>query len=342
MNKTSLIHSGLEIWLFFVATSPATAQTRVQAQTLEQVQITVTRSVPGNVISLRQAVIASQLTATVLELPLLVGDHIDQNQLISKLDCIDNELILEQSKAELAALSANRVWAKQQLDRLNKLRQSNNASEEQINQKQAELNVAKSQINAQSIAIKIAQRQVEKCEIKAPFSGVVSEVHSEVGNFVTPGSAMVSLVDTKNIELDAEVSFAELNQIKNAEQQFFLFQKQTYPVSIRTTLVVIDSLTQNRHMRLKFTENKPLPGSTGRLQWTLPGTIIPAALVVVRDNQSGIFVIDQTSDSGPVALFQKIPGVKQGQPAVVDLVPETLIVTDGRFSLVDGDKVIID
>ncbi len=322
--------------------SSAFAQSRVQAEPLHQIKIPVNRSVPAEVISLRQATISSQLTSTVVELPLLVGDTIHKDELIAELDCSDNQLALQQSGAELSALSSSRVLARQQLDRLNKLRLSNNASEEQVNQKQAELNVVSAQIKGQSIAINMAERQVEKCRIHAPFSGVVTRVHSEVGNFVTPGSAIVSVVDTDNIELSARVGHTEIDPIISSDSLLFLFQGQTFPVSTRATLPVIDTTTQSQHMRLDFIDLKPPVGAIGRLQWSLSGNILPAPFILARNNQNGVFIIDDSVDDGAVARFVTIPGAKQGQPAAVVMDPDTRIITDGRFGLADGDAVIID
>lgn len=320
----------------------AQAQTRVQTYPLEELVISVARSVPAQVISLREAVIASQLTSTVTNIPLLVGDIVTENQVLANLDCIDNDLSLEQSRAELSALSANRVLASQQLERLNKLRKSNNASEEEINQKQAELNVVSARIKAQSIAININERQVQKCRIQAPFPGVVTEIHSEQGNFVTPGSPVISITDTKNIELSARVNSSELEQISNSNTLLFLYNDKTYPLSIRTTLDVVDSTSQSQHMRLNFLEAKPLAGANGRLQWSLSGSILPASLVVSRNDEHGIFIIDENESSRFVARFHPIHGVNPGQPARVHLDPETLVVVDGRLGLEDGDEVKVD
>ena len=314
------------------------AQTRVTAVPLADLVIAVHKSVPAQVISLREATISSQLTTIVEDIPVLVGDIVNQGQNIARLECIDNELSLEQARAELAALSANRVLAGQQLDRLNKLRKSNNASEEEINQKQAELNVVTARIRAQNIAINIAQRQVEKCSIRAPFSGVITEIHSEQGNFVTPGSAVVSIFDTENIELSARVNNSELDQIIKSDKLVFEYNQESYPLEIRTTLEVLDATSQSRHMRLKFTESRPLAGASGRLQWALSGQILPASLVVSRNGDIGIFLLG----NGNQARFHPVPGAKPGQPVAVNLAPDSLVIVDGRLGLSDGESVKAD
>lgn len=342
MNNTPrLLVAGI-LSAAFLSSGVTFAQTRIQATPLEELVIIVERSVPAEVISLREAVISSQLTSTVVDIPFLVGDVVSQNLVIAELECIDNELSLEQARAELAALSANRVLAKQQLDRLNKLRQSNNASEEEINQKQAELNVVTARIKAQNIAINIAERQVDKCAIRAPFSGVITEIHSEQGNFVTPGSAILSIVDTKNIELSARVSNSELEQILESENLGFEYNQTIYPLAVRTTLNVLDNTSQTREMRLRFPESVPLAGAIGRLQWTLSGNILPPSLVVNRNGEAGIFIVDQSDSSNLTAHFHAVPDTRPGQPVSVDMDPDTLIVVEGRLNLLDGEAVQID
>lgn len=317
------------------------ADIRVQAQPLEQLTIEITRSAPAQALSLRQSTVASQLTTTVSELPLKTGDMVVENQLVARLDCIDNQLTLEQEKAKLDVLAATRVLASKQLARLNQLRESNNASEEAINQKQSQLNAVTARIKSQNIGIDIAQRQVEKCNITAPFPGIITEIHSEVGNFVTPGGKIISLTDTGSIELETHLSHTELEQVMASLSLMFEHESEIYPVTVRSALTVVDSASQSRTVRLSFTGAKPLPGAIGRLRWSLPGDILPASLIVERNGQRGLFVVDD-SGSHKTARFIPVAKATPGQPVAVDLPKTTLMVTDGRFALTDGAIIIVD
>ena len=319
----------------------SSADIRVQAQTLEQLKIEITHSAPALALSLRQSTVASQLTTTVSELPMKVGDMVVENQLVARLDCIDNKLTLEQAKAELDVLSAARVLASKQLSRFNQLRKSNNASEEAINQKQSELTSVTARIKSQNIGINIARRQVEKCNITAPFPGIITEIHSEVGNFVTPGGKIISLTDAETVELETRLSHTELEQVTASPALTFEYEKQIYPVTVRSTLTVVDSASQSRIVRLSFTGAKPLAGAVGRLRWSLPGDILPASLIVERNGQRGLFVVDD-SGSHRTARFIPVAGANPGQPVAVDLPKTTLMVTDGRFALTEGTRIIVD
>lgn len=234
-----------------------------------------------------------------------------------------------------------RELASKQLSRLNQLRKSNNTSEEAINQKQSELNSVTARIKSRNIGIDIARRQVEKCDITAPFPGIITRIHSEVGNFVTPGGKIISLTDTESIELEAHLNHSELEQVMASPALTFEHGNEMYPVAVRSALTVVDSTSQSRTVRLSFTGDIPLAGAIGRLRWSLSGDILPASLTVERDGQRGLFIVDD-SDSHATARFIPVAEANPGLPVVVDLPKTTLMVTDGRFALTDGAIIIVD
>ena len=319
----------------------ALSQTRVKTQTLEQVNISLIQSAPAEVVSLQQATIASQLAAIINSIPVKVGDRVSENQILGMLDCTDSELALQQSNADLEALIASRELAVKQLARLNQLSKSNNASEETINQREAELRSVTARIKSQKIGINIAQRQVDKCQLTAPYAGVITDIHLEEGNFATAGSNIISLTNTENIELQARISYSELEEIVASSEIRFQFQDSSYDVKIRSIVDVIDPTSQTQIMRLVFSNESPLAGSVGRLQWKIQGMIVPSALIVNRNQQRGIFIVHKNGDAN-TAKFIAVDESNPGQPAFVDLGKHTQIITEGRFSLKDGDKVIID
>ena len=316
-----------------------TAQTAVKAEPIENLTIQIERSAPAEVISLKQAVVSAEISAVVDSLPILTGDLLKEGQIIGNLNCIDYHLTLEQSRAQLEALTANQSLVEQQLSRLLKLRKTQNASEEQINQKQAEVRANRANINAQNIAIKIAQRQVGKCQIAAPFNGVITDIHTEKGNFIGPSSPVISMVDPDDIELVVSVTEQQLGEISHDQSLAFLFRKRAFPVEIRTILPVVDPTSQTRSIRLIFPYSKPLPGVRGQLHWELPGNILPASVVETRDDASGVFVVEHHPDGQTLARFVEISNLSPGQPAAVNLDNETLIITQGRNRLSDGELI---
>ena len=59
-----------------------------------------------------------------------------------------------------------------------------------------------------------AERQLRKTDLRAPFSGVVSERRVNVGDDVTPGTALFTVVDLGSLRLDASVPSEQLGLLK--------------------------------------------------------------------------------------------------------------------------------
>jgi len=304
-----------------------------------ELAVEVIRSVPATALSLRMATIASELSAQVINMELSPGDLVTKDDVIAELDCRDSELVLRSANSQVSALRARHKLAKQQLARLNKLKKSNNASEDQINQRQAELDVVSAEIVTQGIAISTAKQQVARCRIIAPFSGLITSTPGQVGNYLTPGSPVASLVDIDQIELKAGLLETQVAELSNSAP-WFEFAGNNWPLTVRTVFPIIDENTQTRELRFRFKGQKPAPGSIGRLRWKLGGLTLPSNYLVERSGEIGIFTV--ANKAAQVVKFIAVKNALPGQPVTLDLPADTLVVTAGRFGLEDQQQVSIE
>lgn len=75
-----------------------------------------------------------------------------------------------------------------------------------------DVNLAKSRIDNANAALNAAQAKLEDLELRAPFSGIVSEADVRVGQWVQPGQPIVTLADLKNLRVET----TDLNEIDAA------------------------------------------------------------------------------------------------------------------------------
>lgn len=312
---------------------------RVRVAPLAEIAIPVTRSVPATVVSLQTAVVASELAARVTEMPVVPGDVVATGVLLARLDCRDSRLALDSARSRLAALRAREELARQQLERLNKLLRNRNASEEQVDQRQAELDIVNAETATQDIAVNIAQQKVQRCDIRAPFPGLVTDTPGQPGNYLAPGSPVASLVNLDRVELKADLLESQVAELSSSSP-VFEFGDRSWPLRIRSIFPVVDAATQTREVRFVFTSGKPPPGANGRLRWRLSGLTVPAAFVVERDGKGGVF---SASTRGQTTVtFLPLVNARPGQPVTTDLPADTLIVTDGRFGLMPGQNILTE
>ena len=90
------------------------------------------------------------------------------------------------------------------LERLQRLAQSNNASANDMDEAQSTLDMTDQSIRRAEVAIDQTRRRIEQTRVVAPFAGVVVERLVQVGEFVARGAQVARLVDTQNREIRAK------------------------------------------------------------------------------------------------------------------------------------------
>jgi RND family efflux transporter MFP subunit len=130
-----------------------------------------------------------------------VGARVDQGNPIAVIDDADLKLELQDNQAVLESLLARERYLKNNLERLNQLAASDNASDNQLDEARAELDMTIQEIRRAEVSVAQTDRRISQTKVLAPFSGVVVERQVQVGEFVARGSQVARLVDTQNREV---------------------------------------------------------------------------------------------------------------------------------------------
>jgi hypothetical protein len=162
----------------------------------------------------------------------------------------------------------------------------------------------------------------------------VLERLAHIGEYVLPATALVRILDIGEIEISADVIAADAAGLETADTILFRYAGRDFPLQLRTLAPVIDPHTRTRQARLLFRGETALPGAAGRLIWYQPPAL-PADLLVRRQGQLGVLLAEQGK-----ARFYPLPNAREGRPAVLALPAQTLIITEGRFAVSDGDPVV--
>jgi RND family efflux transporter MFP subunit len=318
------------LWFVVVEADPVP----VSVQPLRAAAIERSFDAPATVVSLNESRVGVEIGGRIETIPVRVGDEVQVGALLTRLDCTDLEITERRAAAALAALEAQHTLAQQQLDRAERLARERSASEELVDQRRAELAGLAAQVEGQQAALEAARRNVAKCAVRAPFPGIVLARLVSVGEFVDAGTPVVTLVDTQAIEVSARVPLADVDSLRSADRIFFADDRQRYRLTLRTLLPVVDPNARSREARLEFAGPRGLIGSSARLLWYGQGKYLPADLLVRRDDQLGVFILEADR-----ARYLALPQALEGRPVAVDLPPETLLVVEGRQGLTDGEVV---
>lgn len=299
---------------------------------LSDIAIYPSRSASATALSINNSMISAQLLATVSKVNVRVSQQVKKGDVLLELDCADYRLNKDMAIARLDAAEAQILLATSQLDRARMLLGKSLTSQEQVDTRIAEEATQKAMLKQRQVELRQAVLNVDRCTIKAPFSGVVTERLVSVGQLASVGMALVKLVDTTDLELSANVSYEDALLLPQVSTFVFDFGNKQTVVTLKNLGGVIDSLSRNQEIRLTFPDEKPLPGTAGKLTWQDPRPFIPAELIVSRQSQIGVFI-----ERNSIATFVALPEAPPGRPVPSQLPLETRIVVKGIELLQDGD-----
>ncbi len=308
----------------------------VRAEPFSALAIYPELSAPAQVLSLNDSRIDASITAIVEQIHVRVGDVVAAGAELMRLECADQRNAREQSMARRDALKARLDFASFQYARARSLIKSKSLSDEQLRQRKADAGALQAELAGSEAGVERARRDVARCQITTPFPAVVVERLIGVGEKAQPGKPLLRLLDLSALEVSAQVQAFDAASLQGAEGLALLVDDKRYPLMLRSTMPALDPLSRSRELRLEFVDNSAAPGSSGRLLWRQPRAHLPAEYIVRRDGQQGVYVAHQGK-----AQFVVIEGASEGSPAAPNLADDSLIITEGRYGLNDGDPLSV-
>ncbi|MCB1867433.1 MAG: efflux RND transporter periplasmic adaptor subunit [Gammaproteobacteria bacterium] len=291
-------------------------------------------SAPATTLSLNESNVSPQTPGFIRQIRVRVGDLVKQGEPLAELDCTINLSLQKQATASLRSAQAKLDLAERQIRRTKTLRAERNISEETLNQREADVEIARAELNQATAALEKREYDVRQCRINAPFTGLVLERLAAEGEWITPGQAVVQLMDTRHLEVSAQIPLNLIDSLMQAEMPELLIAGKRYRLRLRRLLPVVDRRGRNREARLDFSDSTALPGSSGRLEWHASDFHLPADILVQREGELGVML-----EQNGIVRFHPLPHALEGLPAVVELPVESRVILYGRQKVVDGDAV---
>ncbi len=300
---------------------------------LESIWLQSQHSAPAEVVALNQSRLAAEISARIETIHVRTGERVKAGAPLVSLDCRDHRARLRQQQAEQERLQAQKQQAEQRLRRARNLVQQKNIAEEEIEARDTELDSINAQIRSQSAAIEQQQINVERCLLKAPFTGQVIERLAAEAELASPGTPLIELLQLDQVELEAEVRPQTLEADDDGET-VFRYLERDYPVRLSRRFARINPRTGTVRLRLQFTGETPPPGAAGRLLRRQLAHQLPGDYLQRRDDHLGVFLLADDK-----ARFHPLSDAVEGRPAAIDLPADTPIIDQGRHALNDGDAV---
>lgn len=267
------------------------------------------------------------------------GQRVTEGELLLELDA-------DADQAQLQGLLAERTLAQLKFDRAAKLIRDKSVSKSDYDEARAMLDRAEAQVAAQ-------QALIEKKHIRAPFDGRLGIRRVDLGEYLTPGAAIVPLEKLDPIYADFTLPERELARV--GEGQALEIRVQAYPdETFGGRVIAIDPGIQigSRSFRVRAeleNESQRLrPGMFADVRVILaqdaPVITIPDTAISYAPYGDSVFVIEEKDGQHLVSRRQIQTGkTRDGRVSVLSgLEAGEQVVSAGHNKLRNGQAVVID
>lgn len=317
--------------------------------TVQTSDVHLTSTLPGRVVASVEAEVRPQVSGIITERLFDEGGHVNEGDVLYKIDPATYKAAVAQAKAAVAQAQAQIGAANREAERLEKLSTRNIVSEQSLDSAIAARDSAQASVQAAEAQLQLAEIELERTQIRAQLSG-------EIGRSMVSRGALVSasqqepLATVRNIDqvfVDVTQSAADLLAFRRGKGNLWLDEGTQ---DVRLTLAdgtdfgvagtltaaepVVDPLTGVVVLRITFDnpEKMLLPGMY--VQAEMPAGIARGAILVPQEG------VSRNRRGQPTALVVGADGtVEQRLLSVLQDRGQNWVVNAG---LEDGDRVIVE
>ena len=340
----------------------------VEVAQIQRGPIALERTFSGELEALAEFVVVPKVSGRVMRVFGNIADTVSRGQVVAELDNDEYVQAVAQAQADLVVAKANLIEARSALEIANRefkrteslLKRGiasdsefDAASQDQL-AKQAQLKVAAAQITKAESSLETANIRLGYTKVKAGWTDgaehrIVAERYVDEGQTVTANARLLLIVELHPIVGVVYVTERDYARLKSGQPVALIteaFPGEQFAGRIERIAPVFRKST--RQARIEMTIDNPRhrlkPGmfirTTVALTQVADATIIPEQALTIRDDRSGVFMVNQDGQS--VAWREVKVGIREGDRLQVE--GQGLsgrVVTLGQQLLKDGSAITI-
>lgn len=194
---------------------------------VEWADIMVGPVISGELRALREATVRAELGGPVLEAPLEEGELVDAGSLVVRIAARSLEAArrsaesgVRSAEAGVRSAEAQLALAVLELERTGELVEAGAIAQRDLDVARQAATAAEAQATAAEALVADAQARLAAAEqqlagavLRAPFGGIVADKAASVGDVVSPGTAVVTIIDLSTMQLEASVPSERIAEI---------------------------------------------------------------------------------------------------------------------------------
>jgi len=253
----------------------------------------------GLVEAVNRTTVSAQTQGQVQEILYDVNDFVEKDAVLVRLKDTEHRARVTQAAAELKSATATLEQAREEFERVKGLFTKELASDSAMDQAIADAKNAQARFEAATAGLAQAQEQLEYTQIRAPYSGIVTQRHLEVGEIASSGQPVMSGISLEELRVIVDVPQSLIPAVREGQQVRIYLPDGATVEAAKTTIFPFADLGSNTFkVRLDLPPNgkQLFPGmllKTGFVIGEKRELAIPKRAVVYRSEVTGVYVLDK-------------------------------------------------
>jgi RND family efflux transporter MFP subunit len=168
--------------------------------------------------------VGSRVSGILQTLNVSIGDRVQAGQVLARLDPTEFQARLDQANAALETAEVEERFARIDLNRARELRERTVIPQSELDAAERKSQVAAANLSQARANARSAQIQFDYTVIRAPVSGVVASVSTQVGETVAASFAsptFVTIIDLDRLEIWAYVDETDIGRVEVGQAAVF-------------------------------------------------------------------------------------------------------------------------
>ncbi|MDW8236934.1 MAG: efflux RND transporter periplasmic adaptor subunit [Aquificaceae bacterium] len=344
----------LAILLIFALVISCGQKEKKQEETPKQISVSVHKLKPKSVEiffetkgffeSDKDVILKPEISGKVINLLVQEGQAVKRGQALIKLDGVDFQNRLNQLNAELMRIKAQKENLEAIAKRRQMLFEKELIAREELENALTQVKVQQELENSIKAQIETTKVDLSRTLVKAPFDGYVAKRFVSVGDYVSPQSQLLRVVNLKPLNFVFQAPqellsvISQGSEVKVISEPFGEFSGKVFfisPAADQNRLITIKARFENKDEKLK-------PGMFGQVKVSVGSEDafeLPERAIVIRGTKKIVWRIE----NGVANLVEVQVIKKEGSLVYVQgpLKEGDLIALENAYLLQQGMKVVL-
>ncbi|ADC71020.1 efflux transporter, RND family, MFP subunit [Thioalkalivibrio sp. K90mix] len=287
------------LWGLLLLPFSAQADFPFETATAERQTLAQERILDGRVEAVQRSTISAQTSGRIREIYVDVDDFVEADELLLRVSDSEQQARVSQAEGDLAEARARFNEARSEFNRIQDVFDRGVVSRSEFERAEAELQSARARLRSAEGRVEEAREQLGYTEVFAPYSGIVTERHVEVGESVSPGSPLLSGISLDRLRVEVDVPQRLIHAVRERrEAEVLLNDDRRLAAESLTIFPYADPASSTFRIRVNLPEQEDLglfPGMFVKTAFFLNEVerlTVPREAVVYRSEVTAVYVID--------------------------------------------------